>query len=147
MKPAMRGRVAPASHQNFAQEREKTRQNESAGFCFSTSASVPAQARPPWWLACWRILSGQCFQGSCQTALMASCLVFVDDLLVSDTVDGRHGCLEDCSSSCLVTALDRFASSFDSRAQGRTLGRIVCVLLNCLTSAFARLCGICHGIS
>jgi|GEM_PF-6129781 len=112
---------------------EKTRAGRGqAGSCFKSQRGE---------------LSGQCLQGSCQTALMTSCLVFVDDLLVRDAVDGRHGRLEDCRRSSFVAALDRFANCFDSGAQGRTLGRVVSVLLNCLTSAFARLCGICHGIS
>jgi hypothetical protein len=49
-------------------------------------------------------LSGQCFQGSCQTALVASCLVFVDDLLVSDAVDGRHGSWKMVAAAALSPA-------------------------------------------
>src|SRR5687768_7458457 len=94
-----------------------------------------------------RILGRQCFDGGSQAALVARCLVLVDDLLVSNAVDGRHGLLEDGGCSGLVASLDRLADGLDCGTQGRTLCRVVRVLLNCLTSAFARLCGICHGIS
>src|SRR5690606_34719136 len=76
------------------------------------------------------LLSGQCLQGSGQTALVAGCFVLVDDLLVSDAVDGRHGLLEDGGCSGLVASLDGLADCLDCGTQGRTLRRVVRVLLN-----------------
>ena len=87
---------------------------------------------------------GQCLQGCSQAALVASSLVLVDDFLVGDTVDRRNGSLEYLRRCCLVASADRLADGFDCRAQRGTLAGIVCVLLDCLTSTFARLCGICH---
>jgi hypothetical protein len=94
-----------------------------------------------------RVLRRQGLDGGSQAALVASGLVLVDDFLVSDAVDGRHGLLEDGRSSGLVASQDGLADSLDCGTQGRALSRVVSVLLNCLTSALTRLCGICHGIS
>ncbi len=83
-------------------------------------------------------------QGCCQAALVASGLVLVDDLLVGDTVDRRNGRLENLRCSSLVACFDRLADGLDCRTQRGTLAGVVSVLLDCLTSTFARLCGICH---
>ena len=90
------------------------------------------------------LLSCQRFQSCVQTALMACCLVLVDDFLVSDTVDNRYGVLQNHGCCSLVATSDCLASSFDCCAQGRTLAGVVQVLLNCLTSTLTCLCGICH---
>src|SRR5207248_1643709 len=92
-------------------------------------------------------LDRQGLDRSSQTALVASSLVLVNDLLVSDAVDLRDRLLEDLRCGCLVASLDGFADGLDRGAQRRTLSRVVSVLLDCLTSALARLCRICHGIS
>ncbi len=88
--------------------------------------------------------SGQCLQGSSQAALVTSSLILVNDFLVSDTIDRRHRRLEHCGSRSLVAGFNGLADSLDRRAQHRTLAGIVSVLLDCLTSTLARLCGICH---
>ncbi|KAF1858247.1 hypothetical protein Lal_00014748 [Lupinus albus] len=93
------------------------------------------------------VLSRQGLDGGSQAALVASGLVLVDDFLVSDAVDGRHGLLEDLGGGGFVASLDGLFDGLDCGTQGRALSRVVRVLLNCLTSALARLCGICHGIS
>jgi hypothetical protein len=86
----------------------------------------------------------QRLQRCSQTALVASGLVFVNDAFVGDTVDRRDGSLEYLCGSSLVTGFDCFASCLDGGTQRRALAGVVCVLLDCLTSTFARLCGICH---
>lgn len=86
----------------------------------------------------------QRLQGSSKTAFMTCCFVLMDNLLVSNAVDRRHGRLKYLSCQRLVACLDRLANSLDRGTQRRTLAGVVGVLLDCLTSTLARLCGICH---
>jgi hypothetical protein len=110
----------------------------SCGFfhCLISAASIPAAPGIG--------LLSQCFQGSSKAAFMTCSLVFMDDFLVSDTIDGRHGSQKNLRCSRFVARFNRLANSFDCCTQCRTLTGIVSVLLDCLTSAFTCLCGICH---
>lgn len=89
-------------------------------------------------------LLGQGLDSGSQTALVASSLVLVNDLLVSNGVNGGHGSLENLGSSSLVASFDRLAHGLDCGAQRGTLAGIMSIQLDCLTSTLTRLCGICH---
>jgi len=86
----------------------------------------------------------QRLDGSGQAALVASSLVFVNDVLVSHAIDDAGGFLEHITSRRLVAGFDRLAYALDGGAQHRAQAGVVLVTLDGLTSAFAGLGGIGH---
>jgi hypothetical protein len=90
--------------------------------------------------------SGHAFDRCGQTALVACCLVLVDDLLVGDAVDQAHGCLENLLGSSLVTGFDCLAHFLDRGAVFRTLAHVAVALGAGLTCALTRLGGVRHKI-
>ena len=84
------------------------------------------------------------FDSGGQAALVASGLVLVNDLLISDAVDRALGSDENLLSSLLVTAEDRLADSLDGSAQTRTQAHVEGAGLDCLTGALTGLCRIGH---
>src|SRR2546425_12588515 len=74
----------------------------------------------------------QCFQSSGKTTLVASSLVFMNYFLVSNAVNRRYGRLENSGCSGFIAGLNRFANSFNCRAQRRALAGILSVQFYCL---------------
>src|SRR5438067_13760784 len=135
-----------ADAQQHPRANEKTRRTRVGRVIHPLRSIRPRRPRgaKPRWSA---VLDRQGLDGGSQAALVASGLVLVDDFLVSDAVDGRHGLLENAGRGGFVASLDGLFDGLDCGTQGRALSRGVCGLLNCLTTALARLCGISHGIS
>ncbi len=87
---------------------------------------------------------GHCFDGSRQAALMTSGFVLVDDLLVSDAVQGAHRSLEYGRCCGFVTRFNGLDNLLDCGTQFGTQAAVVSILFNCLTSALTSLCCVCH---
>lgn len=87
---------------------------------------------------------GHCFDGGRQAALMASGFVLVDDLLVSDAVQGAHRSLEYGCGGGFVTRFNGLDNLLDCGTQFGTQAAVVSILFNCLTSALTSLCCVCH---
>ena len=90
------------------------------------------------------LLPFQRLDGGGQTALVASRLVLVDDLLVGNAVDGSHRLAENLLGGCLVAGGNRLAHALDGGAQLGALAEIAGAALNRLAGAFTGLCGIGH---
>jgi hypothetical protein len=79
-----------------------------------------------------------------QATLVAGGLVFVDDFLVGNAVDDRHGLGKHVPGSGFVAARDSLAHTLDGGAQGGTQTDVVGALLDRLTDALSGLCAIGH---
>src|SRR5665647_402842 len=88
-----------------------------------------------------------CFDGRRQSALVSSCLVLVNDLLVGDAVHSADGRLVNGLSGGLVAGCNRLDDLLDRGAQFRAQTAVVSILFNCLTCTLAGLCAICHDYS
>jgi hypothetical protein len=90
---------------------------------------------------------GDRFDRSGKAALMACGLVFVDDVFVSDGIDGRDRGLVHGFGLRFIASSNGYPHFFDCSAQFGALPHIVPTLFNSLTGALCCLFGICHVFS
>ena len=77
---------------------------------------------------------------------MARSLVFMNNLLVRNTVDGTGRGAENFSCARFVASANRFARGLDRGSQARAQAGVVSVELDGLSGAFAGLSSIGHEV-
>ena len=77
---------------------------------------------------------------------MASCLVFMDDVLVSDAINHAGRFLQNSGRGCFVTGGNGGANMLDRSAEHGAQAGIVLVARNRLACTFAGLGGIGHSV-
>src|SRR5690349_9256842 len=144
MEPASAGFFASAFASAHLRLRAETKKPAKAGFHDAAETGSSPRERAAGFVNLLRCGRLQTLDGCSEAALMASCLVLVNNFLVGNDVQRLCRCLEDFSGLRCVAGFDCLADSLDSRAVLRAQRRVVRVCLGGLTGALACLCGVSH---